>query len=124
MKFDDTITVYNIIQQVGRTPQKLKRTVVHGMFWYAEHGAGYDKDGKEARDNVSVMIPDSPRIVPVWDLDESDNFTLSPGDIIARGELGEYNSPADIPGEKIVITGVRECRFGSKNMWHWEVTGK
>ncbi len=105
MKFDNTITVYNIIQQVGRTPQKLKRTVVHGVFWYAEHGAGYDKDGKEARDNVSVMIPDSPRIVPAW-------------------ELGEYDSPADIPGEKITITGVRDCRFGSKNMWHWEVTGK
>ncbi len=124
MKFNDTITIYNVIQQVGRTPQRLKRTVVHGVFWYAEHGAGYDKDGKETRDNVSVMIPDSPRIVPVWGLGEDGNFTLSPGDIIARGEHGEYNSPADIPGEKITITGVRDCRFGSKNMWHWEVTGK
>ncbi len=124
MKFDDTITVYNVIPQVGRNLQRLKRTVVRGVFWCAGHGAGYDKDGKEARDNVSVMIPNSPRIVPAWELDESDNFTLSPGDIIARGEHGEYNSPAEIPGEKIVITGVRECRFGSKNMWHWEVTGK
>ncbi len=124
MKFNDIITVYNIIQQVGRTPQKLKRTVVRGVFWYAEHGAAFDKNGKETRDNVTVMIPDSPQIVPVWDLDDGNNFTLAPGDVIARGERGEYNSPAEIPGEKIVITGVRECRFGSENMWHWEVAGK
>ncbi len=124
MKFNDTITVYNVIPQVGRTPQRLKRTVVHGVFWNAEYGAGFEKGGKRSHDDVMVMIPDSPRIVPVWELGEGDNFTLIPGDIIARGERGEYDSPADIPCEKITITGVRDCRFGSKNLWHWEVTGK
>lgn len=41
MTFSDTITVYNIIPQQGRTPEQLRRTVVHGVFWDYTTGAAF-----------------------------------------------------------------------------------
>lgn len=131
MRFNDTITVYNVIPQHGREPERLQRTVVNGVFWDSTYGAAFSKRGKEEQDSVMVMVPDSPRCMPYgkwFDADcPTDKFTLRTGDIVLRGEHGDAASAAEACGlnaEHFVITSVRDCRYGSKHMWHWEVTGK
>lgn len=116
MKFSDTITVYSVIPQQGRTPESLQRSVIKRVFWDATFGAGFSKRGKDDQDSVTVMIPDSP-----------DLPKLKAGDIILRGEHGEAASAAEACGfteEHFVITSVRDCRYGSRYMRHWEVSGK
>jgi hypothetical protein len=131
VRFSDIITVYNIIPQQGRNPQSIRRTVVRGVFWDSTFGAAFGKSGKDSSDNVVVMLPDRADLLPAADWFTrncpADRFTLSPGDIIARGEWGEINSAADLErqhAEKMIITAVRDCRFGSVGLRHWEVTGK
>ena len=114
MIFSDTITVYNKIPQQGREPEQLRRTVVPAVFWDSTIGAAFSKTGKSDSDSITVMIP-------------ADKFTLSPGDIIARGECGDISSAAELERqhtEKMIITAVRDCRFGSASLRHWEVSGK
>ena len=62
MKFSDTITVYTVIPQQGRTPERLQKTIVKGVFWDRTFGAEYSKKGENERDSVTVMIPDSPDV--------------------------------------------------------------
>lgn len=116
MKFSEIITVYSVIPQQGRTPERLQRTVIKGVFWDGTLGADFDKRGKNERDSVTVMIPDS-----------ADLPKLKAGDIILRGEHGEAASAAEACGfttEHFVVTSIRDCRYGSRNMWHWEISGK
>ena len=116
MKFNDTITVYKVIPQNGRTPERLQKTVVKGVFWDRTFGAGFSKRGQEEQDSVTVMIPDSPDVT-----------ATKAGDIILRGEHGEAASAAEACGftaEHFVVTSVRDCRYGSRSMHHWEVSGK
>lgn len=116
MKFSDTITVYSIIPQQGRTPERLEKTIVKGVFWDRTFGAGFSKRGKDEQDSVTVMIPDSPDVP-----------AIKAGDIILRGEHGEAASAAEACGfteEHFVVTSVRDCRYGSRSMHHWEISGK
>ncbi len=116
MKFNDTITVYKVIPQNGRTPERLQKTVVKGVFWDRTFGAGFSKRGKEEQDSVTVMIPDRPDVP-----------AIKAGDIILREEHGEAASAAEACGfteEHFVVTSVRDCRYGSRSMHHWEVSGK
>ncbi len=131
MKFNDTITVYNMIPQRGRNPPGIRRTVVRGVFWDCTYGAAFDKSGKDGSDSITVMLPDRPDCIPAAEWHSrgcpEGCFTLSPGDIIARGECGEIAAAAELERqhtEKMIITAVRDCRFGSKALWHWEITGK
>ena len=130
MRFTETITVYNKIPQQGREPEKFRRTVVHGVFWDSTSGAAFGKSGKDDSDSITVMIPDLPALVSAAEWFRSgcteDKFTLSPGDIIARGECGDISSAAELERqhtEKLIITEVRDCRFGSVSLKHWEVSG-
>lgn len=131
MNFNETVTVYNKIPQQGRTPEQLRRTVVHGVFWDSTFGAAFSKSGKSDSDSITVMIPDMAELLPAAEWFRSgcpeDKFALSPGDIIARGEWGDISSAAELErqhAEKMIITAVRDCRFGSKSVHHWEVSGK
>ncbi len=131
MRFTDTITVYNMIPQRGRNPPGIRRTVVRGVFWDAAYGTAFGRRGADNADRVLVMIPDRPECLPEreWFGQEcpADRFTLRGGDIIARGEHGDISSAADLGAlyaEFVVITEVRDCRYGSKAMRHWEVSGK
>lgn len=122
MKFSDTITVYTVIPQQGRTPERLQKTIVKGVFWDRTFGAEYSKKGENERDSVTVMIPDLGATLASPDLPK-----LKAGDIILRGEHGEATTAAEACGfteEHFVITSVRDCRYGSRHMWHWEVSGK
>ena len=115
MKFNDTITVYKVIPQNGRTPERLQKTVVKGVFWDRTFGAGFSKRGKDEQDSVTVMIPDRPDVP-----------AIKAGDIILREEHGEAASAAEACGfteEHFVVTSVRDCRYGSQSMWHWEIKG-
>ena len=58
MRFTETVTIYNKIPQQGREPEKLRRTVVHGVFWDYTAGAAFSKSGKDDSDSITVMIPD------------------------------------------------------------------
>ena len=116
MKFNDTITVYKVIPQNGRTPERLQKTVVKGVFWDRTFGAGFSKRGKDEQDSVTVMIPDRPDVP-----------AIKAGDIMLREEHGEAASAAEACGfteEHFVVTSVRDCRYGSRSMHHWEVSGK
>ena len=116
MKFNDTITVYKVIPQNGRTPERLQKTVVKGVFWDRTFGAVFSKRGKDEQDSVTVMIPDRPDVP-----------AIKAGDIILREEHGEAASAAEACGfteEHFVVTSVRDCRYGSRSMHHWEVSGK
>lgn len=131
MIFSDTITVYNKIPQQGRTPEQLRRTVVTAVFWDSTCGAVFGKSGKSDSDSITVMIPDMAELLPAaeWFRDgcPEGKFALSPGDIIARGEWGDISSAAELErqhAEKLIITAVRDCRFGSVSLKHWEVSGK
>ena len=130
MNFADTITIYNKIPQQGREPEQLRRTVVHGVFWDSTSGAAFGKSGKSDSDSITVMIPDMAELIPAAEWFRNgcpeDKFTLSPGDIIARGEWGDISSASELErqhAEKMIITAVRDCRFGSKSVHHWEVSG-
>lgn len=130
MRFTETITIYNKIPQQGREPEKFRRTVVHEVFWDSTSGAAFGKSGKDDSDSITVMIPDLPALVSAAEWFRSgcteDKFTLSPGDIIARGECGDISSAAELERqhtEKLIITAVRDCRFGSPSLRHWEVSG-
>lgn len=131
MIFSDVITIYNKIPQQGRTQEQLRRTVVHGVFWDSTCGAAFSKSGKSDSDSITVMIPDMAELLPAAEWFRSgcpeDCFALSPGDIIARGEWGDISSAAELErqhAEKLIITAVRDCRFGSPSPRHWEVNGK
>lgn len=131
MRFTETITIYNKIPQQGREPEKFRRTVVHEVFWDSTSGAAFGKSGKDDSDSITVMIPDLPALVSAAEWFRSgcteDKFTLSPGDIIARGECGDISSAAELERqhtEKLIITAVRDCRFGSASLRHWEASGK
>lgn len=131
MIFSDTITVYNKIPQQGREPEQLRRTVVPAVFWDSTSGAAFGKSGKSDSDSITVMIPDMAELLPAAEWFRNgcpeDCFTLSPGDIIARGEWGDISSAAELErqhAEKLIITAVRDCRFGSPSLRHWEVNGK
>lgn len=131
MRFTEAITIYNKIPQQGRKPEQLRRTVVHGVFWDSTSGAAFGKSGKDGSDSITVMIPDMPALVPAADWFRvgcpEGRFTLSPGDMIARGECGDISSVAELERqhtEKMIITAVRDCRFGSPSLRHWEVNGK
>lgn len=131
MNFSETVTIYNKIPQQGRTPERLRRTVVQGVFWDSTSGAAFGKSGKDSSDNITVMIPDMAELIPAAEWFRSGcpegKFALSPGDIIARGEWGEISSAAELErqhAEKMIITAVRDCRFGSSCLKHWEVSGK
>ena len=116
MKFNDTITVYKVIPQEGRAPERLQKAVVKGVFWDGTFGAVFSKRGKDDQDSVTVMIPD-----------RADIPAINAGDIILRGEHGEASSAAEACGltaEHFVVTSVRDCRYGSRSMHHWEVSGK
>ena len=120
MRFTETITIYNKIPQQGREPEKFRRTVVHEVFWDSTSGAAFGKSGKDDSDSITVME---------WFRSgcPEDKFTLSPGDIIARGECGDISSAAELERqhtEKLIITAVRDCRFGSASLRHWEASGK
>ena len=122
MIFSDTITIYNIIPQQGRSPEQLRRTVVHGVFWDSTSGAAFGKSGKDDSDSITVMIPDLPALVPA-----AEWFRDGCPDIIAPGECGHISSAAELERqhtEKLIITAVRDCRFGSASLRHWEVSGK
>ena len=60
----------------------------------------------------------------------SDCFTLQPRDIIVRGEVTDEDLTAAQLLEKygseccITIGSVHNCCYGSRRLWHWEVTGK
>lgn len=131
MIFSDTITVYNIIPQHGREPQRIQHSVLHGVFWDGTYGAAFSKRGKTDSDRVQIMIPHTERILPDYRWTEkgcpADRVTLKSGDYIVRGAFGAVSSAAEldsIAAEKIIVSEVRDCRFGSRFMWHWEVTGK
>ncbi len=116
MIFNDTITVYSVIPQQGRTPERLRYTIINRVFWDGTFGAEFSKKGESERDSVTVMIPD-----------RHDVPTIKAGDIILRGEHGEAASAAEACGfttEHFVVTSVRDCRYGSRHMHHWEVSGK
>lgn len=116
MKFNDTITVYKVIPQQGRAPERLQRALIKGVFWDGTFGAEFSKKGKSDSDSVTVMIPDRAGIP-----------AIKAGDIILRGEHGEASSAAEARGfteEFFVATSVRDCRYGSRKMHHWEVIGK
>lgn len=131
MTFSDTITVYNIIPQQGRDPPRIRRTVLHGAFWDSTSGAAFGKSGKADSDSITVMIPDMPELIPAAEWFRAgcpeDKFTLSTGDMIARGEWDDISSTSELDrqhAEKLIITAVRDCRFGSGCLHHWEVSGK
>lgn len=132
---NDTITVFNVIPRHGREPERLQSRVLSHVFWDGASGIVSSKTGISQQDSVTVMIPfrDSYMLPARW-FDSgcpSDSFTLCPGDVIVRGVVSESDSvtPAEL-AEKygsdscIVIDKVRNCCYGSKHMWHWEVTGK
>ena len=64
MVFKDVITVYNVIPQRGREPQRIQHTVVSGVFWDSTCGAAFGKRGKTEQDSVVIIIPDSPALPP------------------------------------------------------------
>ena len=122
MKFNDTITIYSVIPQNGRAPERLQRAVIKGVFWDGTFGAEFSKKGENERDGVTVMIPDLGATLASADLPK-----MKAGDIILRGEHGDATSAAEACGfteEHFVVTSVRDCRYGSRHMWHWEVSGK
>ncbi len=124
------ITVFNFLPHPGGVckERRLRRTVVRDAFWYPLYGAELDH-GKTERDSVTVMIKDCPKCLSAADWLKNGcpdgTFTFSAGDVIVRGEYGEIGSVSEISGaEKIVVTKVRDCRFGSDSLRHWEIYGK
>ena len=85
MRFTETITVYNKIPQQGREPEKLRRTVVHGVFWDYTTGAAFGKSGKDDSDSITVMIPDSMKITT----ERGVLFTTASGKSILRWNGGK-----------------------------------
>lgn len=133
MVFRDTVTVFNIIPQHGREPEKLKRTVLDRVFWDGASGIGFTKTGAAKQDTTTVIIPfRGSYMMPARWFDSgcpTYSFTLQPGDVIVRGAVDDENTtPAELQNKYgsdccITIQKVHNCCFGSKNMWHWEVTG-
>lgn len=131
MIYKDTITVYNVIPQRGREPERLQRTVIRGVFWDGSFGISTNKTGSAAQDNVLLIIPNSDIILPYHEWIAADmppdKCTLHAGDFILLGEHGDISSAAEaanLSAEQITVSTVRDCRYGSRNLWHWEVTGK
>lgn len=120
MKFNETITLFNVIPQRGRNPPEYRRRVISGVFWDSTFGAAFSKTGKNDSDSVTVMLPDDSACISAAEWAQlgypDDRFALSAGDIIARGEWGDISGAAELErqyAEMIVVTSVRDCRFGS-----------
>ena len=134
MIFNDTITVYNVIPQHGREPEQLRRTVLPRVFWDGSVGVGFNKTGASQQDSVSVHIPYRPEyMLPARWADgdyPTDRFTLQAGDVIVRGAVADENTtPAELMKKYgseccIIVTEVHNCCYGSRKLWHWEVSGK
>lgn len=134
MIFRDTVTLYNIIPQQGREPERLRHSVLPGVFWDGSSGAAYSKTGAAPQDSTVVYIPYRRQyMLPARWADAGypqDSFTLRAGDILVRGAVGDENPTAAGLLQKygseccIIINTVRNCCYGSKAMWHWEVSGR
>lgn len=126
-----TVTLYNVIPQQGRTPERLQKTVLGGVFWDISHNAAYGKNTQTEQDTATLMIPNYSAYMPPTEFKSEGfpaaRFTFSPGDIIVKGEGADAASAAELSelyDDCIVITTVRDCRYGSPAMQHWEVSGK
>lgn len=129
MQFHDTITIYNVIPQAGRQPEKLKRTVIRNVYWQSNLGLTFRSDNRggvkpgrsESRDGIIVHIPYSS--VP----NEMRDYPVLPGDFIVLGEHGDIDTVSQIVNSRCVlmrVTGVQPFLIGSRAMWHWEISGK
>ncbi len=128
MIFYDTVTLYNVIGQSGRQPPQFRRTVIENVFWDSTDAASFGKQGKEDSGTVTVMIPFDIKAYMPYDEWEAagfpeDRYTLSCGDIIVRGRH-DGDTPDMFENDKFVITAVRDCRYGSRFISHWEVSGR
>lgn len=132
--FKDIITVFNVIPQHGREPPRLQSRAESYVFWDGASGASFSKTGAAQQDSATIIIPfrDSYMSPARW-FDSgcpADSFTLRPGDVIVRGLASEDDSITAAELQKkygsdcITISEVRNRCYGSKSMWHWEVTGK
>lgn len=134
MIFRDTVTLYNIIPQQGREPERLQRSVLLGVFWDGSNGVGFNKTGAAPQDSTEVYIPYRKQyMLPARWANAGypqDSFTLQAGDILVRGAVEDDNPTAAGLLQKygsercIVISAVRNCCYGSHNLWHWEISGK
>lgn len=136
MYTNTSATIYN-----KRKTGEYLRTVLDSVFWNESQGTRYGQDGRHGQDGLFCAIPFSVEtgktytLPKEWDRieleDAKKSWTLKPGDLIVKGEC-PYKYGPESPISQLTsqydgvytITSVQTADFGSKDMRHWEVSGK
>lgn len=106
-----TITIYHPVSG-GRADDTLQRTQADGVFYGGSKSFKPQKSGDEPAVKAVIYIPAHLGITP------------QRGDILLRGVGTEAESISDLQRaypDCVRVLEVRDCRFGSPDMHHWEV---
>ena len=92
------------------------RTWYSGVNWYAQRAVSSGADGLNTADILTVQIPEA---------SAPSGFPAAVGDVVVRGLIDvEIAGPPQLKGyERYVVTAVRDCRYGSPRMRHWQLEG-
>lgn len=106
-----TITIYHLVSG-GRADDTLERIQADGVFYGGSKSFKPLKSGDEPADEVIIYIPAQLGITP------------QRGDIIVRGVGIEAECISNLQRANpdcVRVLEVRDRRFGSPDMHHWEV---
>lgn len=92
------------------------RTQYQGVNWYAQTASSVLADGLKQADTLTVQIPETAA---------PDGFPGALGDIVVKGLIDdEITGPGQLKHHGyFTVTAVRDCRYGSPYLRHWQLEG-
>lgn len=127
----ETITLFNSVYDEESGYDRLVPTVIRGVAWVSDTSASAETTGLRASSQYTVQIPEDADfsgktyVEPVAFNGEGGTFTLTPGDIIVKGEETELIIKSELLKKyRGIITVLHVYDFRkAPNHRHWKVVG-
>lgn len=110
------MTLYHKVHNVETGLDTWVRSMYFCVNWYAQRAVSTGADGLNTADILTVQIPET---------SAPSGFPAAVGDILVKGcGPDSLVNLSQIRGyEHYVVTAVRDCRYGSPRMRHWQLEG-
>ena len=110
------MTLYHKVYDPETRLDRWIRSQYMGVNWYAQRAVSVGGDGLNTADTLTVQIPATAA---------PGGFPGAVGDVVVCGLVDmEITGPAQLKGrECFVVTAVRDCRYGSPYLHHWQLEG-
>ena len=131
---DETVTVYNAVNDPETDSTRYERTVITGVHWFSTAKSTVDSSGLKAANQVTVRIPTDADFggksyAPPHEFAANPDafFTLNDGDFIVRGEAPEENPrPAQLHkayGDRVMTILAVTDSSRAPHAPHWKAVG-